>query len=111
MGGLFTILFAKIAAVVKWFADLFVAVFKAAGDLLADTLAWAFEQCMEVVEGAISVLDFTAITSALGTFGQIPEGVLEVMAASGVGTGLAIVASALAVRFALQLIPFVRLGS
>lgn len=111
MGGLFTMLFAKVAAVVQWFADLFVAVFKALSDMLSDVLAWAFEQVMEVAESAIGVLDFSAISGYLSTFDAIPAGVLEVLAASGVGAGLSIVGAALLVRMGLQLIPFVRLGS
>jgi hypothetical protein len=36
---------------------------------------------------------------------------MEVMAAIGLGQALALIAAGLAVRFALQLIPFTRLGS
>lgn len=111
MGGLFSQLLAKLTSIVTWVSDLIKAVFKAAWDMLADLGAWVFEQMMEIVQAAVGVLDFSTISAHLSTFAAIPAGVLEVLAASGVGTGLAIVGSALVVRMGLQLIPFVRLGS
>jgi len=111
MGGLFSALFKKISDVIAWVADLAKAVFKALVDMLSDIAAWVFEQMMEVVQSAISAIDFTTISGWLSTFDQIPSFVLEVLAASGVGSGLAIIGSALLIRFGLQLIPFVRLGS
>lgn len=111
MGGLFSSLFRKINDLVQWLADLVKAVFKAAWDMVSDAFAWVFEQLLSIVESAISVLDFSMISGWLTSFDAIPAGVLEVLAASGVGTGLSIVGSALLIRMGLQLIPFVRLGS
>jgi len=111
MGAMFSMLFGKIAEVVNWASDLAKAVFKALWDMVADAFSWVFEQFMEVVESAISVLDFSAINAQLQAFDAIPAGVLEVLSASGVGTGLAIIGTALVIRMGLQLIPFVRLGS
>lgn len=111
MGGLFTLLFSKISGVVEWVGKLFKAVFKAASDLLSDIACWCFEQVMTIVEGAVSVLDFSAITPHLSTWAGVPDVVIEVLAASGVGAALTMVAGAIAVRVGLQLIPFTRLGS
>lgn len=111
MGGLFSSLLAKLTAIVAWVSDLVKAVFKAAWDMVSDAFAWVLEQLMDIAQATISVLDFTTISAHLGTFAAIPATALEVLAASGVGTGLAIVGSAIVVRMALQLIPFTRLGS
>lgn len=111
MGALFSSLFAKIASVVRWFGDLFVAVFQALWDLLRDAVCWPFEQVLDIAVSALGAIDVSAITGQLGVFSQIPAGVVEVMAASGAGVCFSIIAGALAVRFVLQLIPFTRLGS
>lgn len=111
MGGLFSLLFSKISQVIGWVADLVKAVFKALWDMLSDVVAWGFDQIMGIAAAAVGVLDFSAISGYLSTFDSIPAGVLEVLAASGVGAGLSIVGAALLVRMGLQLIPFVRLGS
>lgn len=111
MGGLFSMLFGKISEVVQWVADLFKAVFKALWDLLSDVVCWLFEQVLAVVEAAVGVIDFSALQAYLSSIGALPAGVLEVLAASGVGAGLSIIGAALAIRLGLQLIPFTRLGS
>lgn len=111
MGQFFTALFAKIASAVEWFGKLYVAVFKALWDLLRDAACWPFEQLLEIVVSAVEAIDVSAVTGQLGIFSQIPAGVLEVMSAVGAGTCFTIIGAAIAVRFALQLIPFIRLGS
>ena len=111
MGAAFSILFSKIAAVVEWFGLLFVAVFTALWDLLRDAACWPFEQLLDVAVSALSAIDVSGVTGQLGIFSMIPAGVAEVMSAIGAGTCFSIIASALAIRFVLQLIPFVRLGS
>lgn len=111
MGAHFTTLFAKIANVIEWFGKLAVAVFKALWDFIRDAVCWPFEQLLELAVSAVEAIDTSAVSGQTGIFGQIPAGVLEVMSAVGAGTCFAILAGALAIRFALQLIPFVRLGS
>lgn len=107
----FTLLLAKIAALLSWFGNLFVAVFVAIWDLLRDLFAWLFDQVLSVAVSAVSAIDVSGVTSNLGGYGSIPANMMEVMAAVGLGQALAIITAALTIRFGLQLIPFVRLGS
>lgn len=107
----FNLVIAKISAVLVWIGDLFKAVFVAAWDLLRDAACWPFEQLLEVAISALGAIDVSSIESELGIFGQIPAGVLEVAAAVGAGTCFSIIGAAIVIRFALQLIPFTRLGS
>lgn len=111
MGALFTTLFAKIAAVIDWVGLLAVAVFVACWDFIRDAACWPFEQLLEIVVSAVEAIDTSAVTGQLSIFSSIPAPVLEVMGAVGAGTCFTIIGGALVIRFALQLIPFVRLGS
>ncbi|SFV04530.1 Protein of unknown function [Polaromonas sp. YR568] len=111
MGALFSMLFQKIAGLLKWIGDLFVACFVAIWDLLKDLFCWMLDESLKIAVSAISTLDVSGISSNLAVFGQIPANVMQVMGALGVGQALAIIGAALAIRFLLQLIPFVRLGS
>ncbi|HZY18630.1 MAG TPA: DUF2523 family protein [Ramlibacter sp.] len=112
MGDLFSALFAKVAAVVKWFSDLFVAVFTAAYDLLRDVPAWCFDQVLSVAVSAVTALDTSALSNAAaGGWGSIPAEVSNILSLLGVGTAITIITAAIGVRLVLQLVPFTRLGS
>lgn len=110
MAAFFTMLFAKIAGAVAWFGSLFIAVFVAGWDMFRDVCAWVFEQLMSIAVTAVSSLDTGAIPGA-SSFGAIPADVGNVLSVLGVGTAITMITAALAIRFILQLIPFVRLGS
>ena len=101
----------KIGAVLGWIGSLIVEVFKSAWEMLTDAACWVFDQGLSIVESAVNSLDVSGVSTHLGAMGSIPASVLEVMSALGMGTAFAIVAAALTIRFILQLIPFVRLGS
>lgn len=111
MGAFFTMLFGKLAAIVSWFGNLWVAIFVAFWDIFRDVFAWFFEQGLTLAVSVIGSLDLSGITNNLTAYGSIPAGVMQVMGALGLGTALGIISSALVIRFTLQLIPFVRLGS
>jgi hypothetical protein len=107
----FSMLLAKIASLLGWFGSLFVAVFVAFWDIFRDIAAWVFDQVLSVVVAAVAAVDVSGISGNLAGVGSIPANVMEVMGAIGLGQALALIAAGLAVRFALQLIPFTRLGS
>lgn len=107
----FTTFFAKIGKVVEWFGNLFKAVFVALWDLLKDGVCWVMESLLKIATGVLQSLDVTSISSQVGVWGSIPANVLEVCAALGLGTAFGIITAAIGIRFLLQLIPFVRLGS
>lgn len=111
VGQFFTMLFSKIAAVVSWFSELFVAIFVALWDIFRDMFAWVFEEALTVVASALGALDVSGINNNIHAYGSIPGNVMLVMSCIGLGEALAIITAALTIRFTLQLIPFVRLGS
>ena len=104
-------LFAKIASIVEWFGKLFVAVFKAAWDLIRDAVCWPFEQIMDIAVGAVQALPLDGLSNQATAWGNLPAEILNVMGLIGVGTAVSIIASAIGIRLVLQLIPFTRLGS
>jgi ABC-type transporter Mla MlaB component len=109
MGGFFSALLAKLAGMLGWIGELFVAVFTAAWDMLTDVVCWVFEQCMTVVVSAISGIDTSSLSST--AWGSLPTDVVNVMQLVGVGTAVGIIGAAIGIRLLLQLIPFTRLGS
>lgn len=110
VGSFFTMLFGKISAVIQWFSSLFVSIFVALWDIFRDIFAWVFEQGLTVASSAIGSLNLSGINANLN-YGSIPANVMLVMSCIGLGQALAIISAALVIRFTLQLIPFVRLGS
>lgn len=102
---------AKVSAALEWVGRLFLGVFQSLWHLVTDAACWVLDQLLGVAVSAVSALDVSGVSANLSAFGSIPASVMEVMYASGAAPAFAIVASALAVRFVLQLIPFVRLGS
>lgn len=112
MGAALSLIIAKIAALPAWFGLLAVAVFVSIWDVIKDAFSWLFDQVLSVAVSAITAIDVTGLTnSALGGWGALPAELLNVMVLIGVGTAIKIITAAIGVRFALQLIPFVRLGS
>lgn len=111
MGDLFTTLFAKIAAVVQWFSDLFVAIFIALWHMLTDLFCWVLEQCLGVAFSAVDVIDTSPVSGAIGVFFQLPAEMTNMLMLLGFGECMTVISAALLTRMGLQLIPFVRLGS
>lgn len=111
MAAAFSMLFAKIAAIVEWFGKLFVAVFKAAWDFIRDAVCWPFEQIMDIAVGAVQALPLDGLSNQATAWGNLPAEILNVMGLIGVGTAVSIIAAAIGIRLVLQLIPFTRLGS
>lgn len=111
MGRFFSALLAKLADIVGWVGKLIVAIFKAGWDFAKDVLSWPVEQVMQLAKTAIEAVDVSAMTNSTASWGTLPAEVLNILGLLGVGTACTIIASAIAVRLGLQLIPFTRLGS
>lgn len=107
----FTLLLAKIAAVISWFSALFVAVFVAGWDFIKDAFSWLFEQVLKVSISAISAIDVSGLNGYISAAGTLPAEILNILGLLGVGTAISIISAAIGIRLVLQLIPFVRLGS
>lgn len=111
MAKAFTMLFAKISAVLTWIGELWSLIFIAIWDVVKDAWSWCFEQVCKVGITAIGALDVSTITQYTLSAGNLPAEVMNVLALLGVGTAISIITAAIGIRLALQLIPFVRLGS
>lgn len=107
----FNLIISKITAVLKWIADLYVAIFKAAWDFIRDAVCWPFEQAMDIVLSAVRALDLSGIDSYTSSWSSLAPEILNILGLLGIGQAAAIIVAAIAIRLVLQLIPFVRLGS
>ena len=92
--------------------DLCLSIFLSLWDMLIDLLCSIFEVVFDLV---VSIVD--GLGGVFSSFGllqylnMLPEDMLNVMSLVGANEASAIIVSAVVVRFILQLIPFVRLGS
>lgn len=100
----------RIVDVIKWFADIFIAVFKALWDLVTDLFSWIFDQLMSLVVSALSAIDLVGLNNYNPQTGFTSE-MLNIMGLIGLGEASAIIVTAIGIRLILQLIPFTRLGS
>lgn len=112
LGSFFSAVLAKIGAVVAWVGSLGVAVFVALWDIGKDGFCWCFEAGLQFAIWIMSTLDVSGVSGfAASGWGSLPGEIVNILGLLGVGTAIGIIASAIGIRMALQLIPFVRLGS
>lgn len=102
---------AKIQAVWQWVSDMLVAVFEALWLMIKDAFVWVFDQFLGLVVSALNGINPDSVPDISQYWGQLPAQMLDMLAVMGFDVALGIVFAALVVRFALQLIPFIRLGS
>ena len=111
MSAFFSVLLAKISAVLEWIGALWVAVFVALWDLVKDGFAWQFEQMLKIAISGIGSIDTSAVDAYVAQVGPLPAELLNILGLLGVGLAISIISAAIVIRLVLQLIPFVRLGS
>lgn len=111
MGKFFSMLLEKITAVIAWFSDLAVAVFKAGWDFAKDVICWPVDQFLSIIVGLLQDMEFDDITANLGAWSSMPEEIINILGLLGVAEASGIIVAAIAIRLVLQLIPFTRLGS
>ena len=110
MGAMFSLVLAKLSAILGWFGSLFVAVFVALWDMITDVFCWVLEQLFSVVTSALQAADFNGFVG-YSAGNTLPAEIGNVLSLLGVGTAITIIVLAITIRLGLQLIPFVRLGS
>ena len=103
----------KIGDFIEWLFKLFPRLVEAFFTMLKDVFLWCIEQILSLVSYLLDgITGFDSIIGAAGSiWSGIPPEALQVMQAIGLGTALGIIGTAILIRIALQLIPFVRLGS
>lgn len=109
-------LFQAIEKFIKWCIDVVIEVFKSLFTLLTDLILWNLKTLLSLASSLLSSLaeqfDISGLTSQLSSlWGMVPIEAQQIMQAIGVPTALGIVVTGILIRFGLQLIPFIRLGS
>ena len=94
------------------FVDFFYSIIISLVDMLKDLFFWLYETVTDallvLVNSLSDIFDIFDITSYLSA---LPADTLNIMGLIGIDTISSMIVSCLLVRFILQLIPFVRLGS
>ena len=107
----FTALFKYLRGGLEWVGKLFIQIFVDLWEFITDAFVWVFDSVLEIAASAIGSLDVGGIPQLSSVVGTLPGEILNILGLLGVGSALGIVMAALTIRFALQMIPFVRFGS
>lgn len=107
----FSFILSKLVAALAWFGQLFVSAFVALWDMGTDLFCWGFDGFLSIAVTAVNQIDVSGVMGQVGYINAVPEQAVQMLGLIGAGEALGIVAAAIAIRFVLQLIPFVRLGS
>ena len=95
-----------------WFVGVIVAIFTSLTDLGKDLFCWIFDELMGLVVVLLNSLPQSfAQFDPTSYFSALPSGLVNAASYIHLPAAMAMVVSALIIRFFLQLIPFVRLGS
>jgi hypothetical protein len=94
-----------------WLLNLILVIFNSVLVMLKDLFYWLVEALMYLALSALASFDLSAITPYLQSFNSLNSEILNVLGLIGFGECMVIISTALLIRLALQLIPFVRLGS
>jgi len=79
--------------------------------MLKDLFIWILKQLFDLVISVLNAFDLSSVQNAIAGYGTLPADIVNILGLCGVGDALAIIVGAIIIRFLLQLIPFVRLGS
>ena len=105
LGGVFN-------SILAWIVSLLVSVFGGLWAMLTDLLLWSLDQLLNLVQYIVNGLhwDFSSF-SPVQYWNALGPDLLNALNLLGVPIALGMIVAALAIRFVLQIIPFVRWGS
>lgn len=107
-----TWLFGWLQAFVGWLLSLVEKLVTTLVTMFQDLSAWLLDQLLGVAQAAITAMgDPMSGYDPSSWWAQVPPDIVNYAILFGLHDALAIVVGALIIRFGLQLIPFVRLGS
>lgn len=101
----------SLACILSWVAQAFTQVFVDLFEAASDLLVFLFDKAGDLVLSALGSFDWQWLLEAGGFWYSLPPVAIDVVSAIGLPQAFGIVLAAALVRFVLQLIPFVRLGS
>lgn len=101
----------SLSCILQWIGDSFTQVFVDAFELVTDLGVFLFDAAGDIVVDFINSLDMTQFLEITSIWNTLPPQAIQVIAAIGLHQAVGIIIAAIVIRFILQLIPFVRLGS
>lgn len=105
----FTSLLSKISGLAKWFLSVFKQIFVDIWNVVTDMFCWVLDSALSLAASIVSAIN---VPFSPGTYySMIPPEMANVLGLIGIPQAIGMIVAALVIRFLLQLIPFVRLGS
>lgn len=111
IGRFFTDLLKTITDALAWIASVVTQVFVDLWEFGTDLPVWIFDAVLDIAAEAVEALDLSGLTQYASAWGGLPAEMLNVLGLIGLAEALGIIAAAALIRLAMQVIPFVRLGS
>lgn len=105
----FTSLLGKIAGLANWFLSVFMQIFKDIWNVFTDLFCWLFDGLLGIAVAALNLINVPFNPQSY--YALIPPETANMLGVIGASQALAMIVSALVIRFGLQTIPFVRWGS
>lgn len=102
---------AKISAFAAWILSAIKGVFLSGFVLVQDCFIWVLDSLLGLAATVLNGLDLGALSGNLFDWASLPGGIVTYLQLIGFAQAMEIIVAACIVRFTLQLIPFVRLGS
>lgn len=109
IGRFFTDLLAKIGQALEWFGKVFIQVFVDAWEMLTDLPIWLFDSTLDLAVSIIGALPELPAVPDFWT--RLGADALNILGLVNLHYCLGLLVTAIGIRFALQLVPFTRLGS
>ena len=95
----------------QWFFDLIKIIFLVLWDVLVDLFCYLIEMLFTALNALLALVPVPSNWTPQNYVDSLPVEVLQMMSAVGLTQAVGIIVVAIGIRFLLQLIPFVRLGS
>lgn len=101
----------SLACILSWLAQAFAQVFIDLFEVVTDLGVFLFDAAGDIVVNFINGLDMTEYLELTAIWNTLPPQAIQTIAAIGLHQAVGVIITAIVIRFVLQLIPFVRLGS
>ena len=109
LGSFFTSLLAKIAGIAGWFLGVFKQIFTDIWNVVTDMFCWVLDSALSLANSVLNTISIPFDPSTY--YSMVPADMANMLGLIGIPQAISMIVAAILIRFTLQLIPFVRLGS
>jgi hypothetical protein len=109
LASFFTFLLSKISGLAGWFLGVFKQIFTDLWNVVTDMFCWVLDSVLALATSILNTISVPFDPSSY--YSLIPSDAANMLGLIGIPQAISMIVASLLIRFLLQLIPFVRLGS